>query len=109
MSSARALSHYMAMAAEATGSPQNGCEFISLQLGEAQVVVEYELDPSLTIIGVLINGAWVDHVTTILPSVIERWEREIVARIAADSAADKDSTNADKLAWLNADREWVKL
>ena len=110
-----AAAHYSVMAVEAMAAkidqytgrlakPQRGCQFAKLTLGEADVLVEYEVDgeegdgwnepyypATLAIIQVLINGVWVDAEDTFAGHVITKWEAEIGKQFAEQAAADADA------------------
>lgn len=77
--------------------PQAGCEITTLSLGESEVLVEYEferaqvgsmnpdsprfgpdIEASVNVIQVLINGEWIDPADHLAGSVIERWETELL-------------------------------
>ncbi len=80
-----------------SSTPQPGCEFAVMSLGEADVLVEYEYtaecapiydadhpgvgpghDASVSIIGALINGVWCDAQDVIPAGTLQRWEEKLV-------------------------------
>lgn len=60
-------------------APQAGCEFCTVNVGEAEVMVEYELidGSEVSILQVLLNGVWVDPEDYFSRVTISCWEEEI--------------------------------
>jgi hypothetical protein len=102
--------------------PQNGCHFHTATLGDAEVVLEYEFEPgesavwnlnspmcgpgygpSVAVIQMLVNGAWIDPEGVIEQSVIEGWETRILEQHGADL---QDAYEDDRIeAWLERSME----
>ena len=83
--------------------PSKGCKLRELSLGDATVLVEYEIipgeqrtfdhpgcDAELNVVGVLINGAMFCPEGLLDKSVIERWEEELRLYEAETAGADAD-------------------
>ena len=83
--------------------PQSGCEIASKCLGDSEVLVEYEFDkgqrgrlygppencceeiePSVTVIQVFVNGQWIDA-DCINEAIVERWQQELVESSIEDA------------------------
>lgn len=76
--------------------PQAGCYFAEKFLGDAPVLIEFEVEPAsgdgwneprheaeVHVLQVLVNGVWIET-DLIDPSTVERWETELLQ--AADEA-----------------------
>ena len=92
--------------------PQNGCFYTECHLGDADVLVEYEHEPSsgdgwnepryeesITPIQALINGVWVDC-NGFDSDVIERWTQAGIDHLQALRESDEE----DRAAAQHADR-----
>ena len=97
---AAALAHYQRLAFEAQ-SPQEGSALITLNMGDAEVLIEYEYTPGeesfisgppencyegspeeLAILGVFVNAVWCDPNDFASAKQIELWEQSILSHIA---------------------------
>jgi hypothetical protein len=100
---AQALARELALLKGHGHTPQAGCAFTTLPMGDAEMLVEYEYEAgeaaklygppedcyegspeSLTIVQVLINGMWCDPSDFVSDKQIERWEQAILDGIAED-------------------------
>ena len=60
--------------------PRNGCRLAHMPLGNASVLVEYELlDDRCCVLGALINGQMVDPEVFMHPDYLESWQEELFA------------------------------
>ena len=97
------------------GTPQAGCHFADMTLGDATVKVEFKYergepqtydhpgcDESLAIIGVLINGKWCDAEDCIPDTVLKRWEEELLE-------GRYEAAEEHKIAAAEARREWMLM
>lgn len=114
------LKHYAALAAQASkdaddlarfrgvgAKPQAGCQFIRLDMGSTEVLIEYEYEAGeesfisgppedcyegspeeLNICGVLINGDWCDPTEFASETQIEVWKSAILAHMENLREAD---------------------
>ena len=102
----KALSHADALAELARiygqdATPQAGSYITSLDLDGATVPVEYEFDDDneTNILGVLINGAWVDA-DKFDSAQRDEWVAAIDDEVASSNTRAKEDAQAD--AWLEA-------
>lgn len=99
-----------------SAKPQMGCGLTTVQLGDADVLVEFEYepgeravydvdspacgpgcDPSLTIIQMLVNGVWIDPEDAVSEQQIERWQQQILDGETQSLRDMKDA--ADEARW----------
>jgi len=82
--------------------PQEGCAFHWSNLGDARVLIEYEVEPSegdgrdsehlpqrINLLGAFLNGEWVEPDDIELEGATARWISEIAAQLAKEAEADK--------------------
>ena len=99
-----------------TAKPQSGCHFHTVTWGNSDITLEYEFEPgqletwndpaingSVSIIQMLLNGAWIDPDGLIAPNLIDMWAQEIFEAHGDGHQDDYEDSRVD--AWLERQAE----
>ena len=100
----------------ATAKPQSGCHFHTVEWNGAEIVLEYEFEPSqletwndpaipgsVSIIQMLLNGCWIDPDGLIAQDVIDKWGQEIFEAHGDGHQEDYEDARIDD--WLERQAE----
>lgn len=118
-STVRELCRELAVLKGYGAQPQNGAAFARLSLGDAEALVEYEVeeasgdgwndphyDREVTVLGAYVNGVWIDIQGVIAESVIDGWREAIEQQLNDAAIDDKISHFEDQRAERIADLAW---
>ena len=75
--------------------PQRGCQITRMPLGNASVLVEFEMqDGDALVINVLINGMWIDAEDYLSTVTVRRWEETLSEDARNDAGWQRSEIDA---------------